>query len=259
MKNEFQRRQSGQPLVFSHRGAAATVCENTVASFEEAVRQGTDGIELDVRVTADGIPVVFHDADGTRLAGKEFRIAEIPYRQLASIFLEGEHGIPRLDTVLDQFGQRIFLDIEIKDKAAVPAVLEGIVRRHLVERVMVSSFDADVVIEVKRRLGTIRTGLIMGTRTMHPLVRLREALPLLPLMRTQAEYAVLHYRLLTPSAAFLLARAGIPTMTWAGLDEERKDPVPYFRALTYRMPAAIVTAWPERCRSFLAAIGCPGG
>jgi len=49
------------PLVVGHRGAAGEAPENTLAAFELALRQGADGIELDVHLSADGVPVVIHD------------------------------------------------------------------------------------------------------------------------------------------------------------------------------------------------------
>jgi glycerophosphoryl diester phosphodiesterase len=54
---------SGRPLVLGHRGASAVAPENTVAAFTRARELGADGVELDVRRTADGVLVVHHDAE----------------------------------------------------------------------------------------------------------------------------------------------------------------------------------------------------
>ena len=51
------------PLVVAHRGASSTHPENTVAAFDAAVASGADVVELDVRLTSDGVPVVLHDAN----------------------------------------------------------------------------------------------------------------------------------------------------------------------------------------------------
>ena len=53
----------GPPSILAHRGASADAPENTLAAFREAARQGADGIEFDVRLSADGCPVVIHDRD----------------------------------------------------------------------------------------------------------------------------------------------------------------------------------------------------
>ena len=50
------------PLKIGHRGAAGEAPENTLASFELAWRQGADGIEFDVQLSSDGVPMVIHDA-----------------------------------------------------------------------------------------------------------------------------------------------------------------------------------------------------
>ena len=48
--------------MFAHRGGSALGPENTLAAFERGIRAGADGLELDVRLSADGVPVVHHDA-----------------------------------------------------------------------------------------------------------------------------------------------------------------------------------------------------
>src|SRR2546430_17148868 len=65
-------RQSS-PAVVAHRGASATYPENTLEAFEGAVAAGADVVELDVRLTADGVPVILHDLDvGNRTEGSGF-------------------------------------------------------------------------------------------------------------------------------------------------------------------------------------------
>ena len=57
------------PSIFAHRGASAHAPENTLAAFELALAQNADGIELDVKLTADGHVVVIHDATVDRTTG----------------------------------------------------------------------------------------------------------------------------------------------------------------------------------------------
>src|SRR5512145_1308110 len=65
-------RASPVPLVIAHRGASAERPENTIAAFDEALRLGADGIELDVQRARDGVPVVYHDRS-LRKAGAGLR------------------------------------------------------------------------------------------------------------------------------------------------------------------------------------------
>ena len=66
-----------RPLVFAHRGGCALGPENTIAAFDLGVAAGADGLELDVHLSADGVPVVCHDdharADDRRGAGRSRR------------------------------------------------------------------------------------------------------------------------------------------------------------------------------------------
>lgn len=64
----------GRPLVVAHRGASALAPENTTAAFKLAQGLGADGIETDVRLTSDGVPVCFHDPDLMRLARSQARV-----------------------------------------------------------------------------------------------------------------------------------------------------------------------------------------
>jgi glycerophosphoryl diester phosphodiesterase len=98
--------------LISHRGEHdnITVLENTLDAFERAAAAGAWGIELDVRWTRDGVPVVFHDADLRRLHGLPERIDRLTRQALR----QRAPDIPSLGEVVDRFGSRLHLMIEIK-------------------------------------------------------------------------------------------------------------------------------------------------
>jgi glycerophosphoryl diester phosphodiesterase len=74
-----------RPLIVAHRGASAAAPENTLAAFRKGLEEGADGVEFDVRLTRDGVPVVFHDSTLSRVAGIDRRIADLNYKELADI------------------------------------------------------------------------------------------------------------------------------------------------------------------------------
>jgi len=74
-----------QPLIIAHRGASAEAPENTLAAFRRAVDIGSDGVEFDVRLAADGVPVVIHDATLERTAGLKRRVADLTSTELGQI------------------------------------------------------------------------------------------------------------------------------------------------------------------------------
>ena len=73
------------PLIIGHRGASAVAPENTMAAFREAIAVGADGIEFDVRLARDGVPVVIHDSTLRRTGGLNKRVADLSAEEISKI------------------------------------------------------------------------------------------------------------------------------------------------------------------------------
>jgi len=73
------------PLIIGHRGASAVAPENTMAAFREAIAVGADGIEFDVRLTRDRVPVVIHDSTLRRTGGLNQRVADLNWEELSKV------------------------------------------------------------------------------------------------------------------------------------------------------------------------------
>lgn len=144
--------------VIGHRGASGLAPENTLASFDLALEQGAEAFEFDVRLAADGVPVVCHDPTLERTtdldgaveartseelsradAGAKFTLdgREFPYRGTGI-------GIPSLRAVLDRYPRTPFL-IELKEARAVEAVRRELMAAGAVGRAVVASFVPDAV------------------------------------------------------------------------------------------------------------------
>jgi glycerophosphoryl diester phosphodiesterase len=131
-----------RPLVLGHRGANRRAPENTIAAFEAARAIGADGVELDVRCTADGALVVHHDphVDGYGL------LVAAPFAQLRGAV----PSVPTLDEALDALSGLV-VNIEVKclpwepdadpDGNVMRMVATTVQDRGLTEQVVVSSFD----------------------------------------------------------------------------------------------------------------------
>jgi len=147
----------GNWFVWGHRGASAVAPENTLAAFRVAAVAGADGVELDVQLSGDGVPVVLHDrtvdrtSDGRGAVG-ELSLAEIRELDAGSWFGAAFAGekIPTLAEVLSWGGGRLRFNVEIKDSAAGQAVLE-LARRYVRTSMVVSSFDHALLEELRRR------------------------------------------------------------------------------------------------------------
>ena len=144
---------TGRTLIFGHRGAMADAPQNTLASFQLAIDQGADGVELDVQLSQDGHIVVVHDfsveatTDGR---GEVSALALADLKQLdAGLWFAAEFAgecIPTLDEVFAAFANQLYFNVELKSRfdedSALEAVVADCIRRHgLAGQTIVSSFD----------------------------------------------------------------------------------------------------------------------
>ena len=109
------------PWRIAHRGAQDQAPENTRSAFERALACGVDGIELDVQMSADGMPVIFHDPSLYRIARRRKSVAELSYAELSQLDWGGWFGpsfkgepLMTLAQTLSLLAQRTRLLIEIK-------------------------------------------------------------------------------------------------------------------------------------------------
>jgi glycerophosphoryl diester phosphodiesterase len=130
-------------VVYGHRGAAAEYPENTLPGFRRALELGIEGIELDVHLSKDGVPVVIHDETVDRTTNGNGAVADLTVAELRALDAgDGEH-VPTLAEVLDLVGDELVVDIEVKANAAGEAVLDEVRGRDT--RWLISSFDWDVL------------------------------------------------------------------------------------------------------------------
>jgi len=134
-----------------HRGSSASAPENTLASFRRARDAGVDYLELDVRVTRDGVPVVFHDdsvdrtTDGTG-AIEELSAAEVAGLDAGAWFGSAFAGerVPTLEAVLGfvEGEPRLGATVEAKGEATGQVIARAIAASPARDRISVCSFDA---------------------------------------------------------------------------------------------------------------------
>ena len=148
-----------RPLVFAHRGGAALAPENTIVAFDRGLALGADGLELDVHLSRDGVPVVHHDATLERttnlrghvaaLTADELRRADAGYHFQnggAPSFRGRGHGIPRLDEVLERYPDtRIIIEMKDNRAALATAVLDVVRAARAFDRVCLGSFRLHVL------------------------------------------------------------------------------------------------------------------
>lgn len=141
-----------RPIVIAHRGGAGEAPENTMEAFERAIRLGYPGVECDVRMSKDGVPLVVHDERVADPGGNLRPIHTVPASDLA--------WLPRLDAVLALPWGGMTLMVEVKptmtDEALGAAAARAIVEHGLSSQAILASFSADVLISAGQTAPSLR-------------------------------------------------------------------------------------------------------
>lgn len=109
----FPTRLDRRPLCIAHRGASEHAVENTLAAFRVAAELGADMWEIDVQLTADGQPVVSHDAALSRIFGREGEIAQLTLAEIRELAPD----LPTLDEVIAlarELDQALYVEIKAR-------------------------------------------------------------------------------------------------------------------------------------------------
>jgi len=186
------------PLLLGHRGARASagIPENSLESFDLALKQGCDGFEFDVRLSACGRALVCHDPKVGGVSLSRARCDELP-------------PLPECQTVLERYRQRGFLDIELKVRKLEAKVL-SVIGEYPPERgYVVSSFLQDVILELRARSAAAPVGLIC--QRVNQLVRW----PTLPV-----DYVISHQSLLDRKLVQEVHDAGKKLFVWTVNDSK---------------------------------------
>ena len=145
------------PIAFAHRGGASDVPENTMPAFQYAVDAGYRYVETDVQVTAYGVLVAFHDNDLSRTCGRNARISDLPWSEVATARVDGTAPIPLLEDIFGAWPE-LRVNIDCKSNAAVDALVSVLQRSAALDRVCIGAFN-------DRRLTRLRAALGDGACT----------------------------------------------------------------------------------------------
>ncbi len=161
-----------QPIVFAHRGASAHAPENTLAAFELALAQNADGIELDVKLSADGQVVVIHDPTVDRTTGTHGKVKDLALAELRALnagnFFSAAFStekIPTLEEVFETCGKRTLINVELTNYNTprdhlVESVCMLVKKFSLQKHVMFSSFYASNLSKARSYLPEVPCGLL---------------------------------------------------------------------------------------------------
>jgi len=159
-------------LVIAHRGASAYEPENSLAAFRLAHSQGADGVELDVHVSADGVPVVHHDP----VVG-----GQAIFRQTAAVLrqhrLANGEVLPTLAEVLAALGHDSQVYVELKElapqhDAQLLAVLD---RGPILANYHIHGFDHRIIQRLRAQRPDLPAGILAVARPVRPFIAMEDA------------------------------------------------------------------------------------
>lgn len=190
-----------EPLIIGHRGASAVAPENTITAFRSAILASADGIEFDVRLSSDGIPVVIHDDTLSRTHRVRRRVADLTGQEL------DELGVPSLRDLFELMAPNdLILYLEVKGSSAELAerCCELVREFSFADRVIVESFDLKVIDKIR----TLKTAALFEPRIYTDQRLIERAL------EVGASVLALHYRLAKPALVEKAKLAGLRVVVW---------------------------------------------
>ena len=203
------------PLIIGHRGASAVAPENTLAAFKAAIALGADGIEFDVHLTRDGVPVVIHDETLYRTGGVRKRVADMTFTELNKIDVgswfnnQFEHErVPSLAQLFELFeSTRLLLYLEMKGKQIQLAeqCCRLIEQYRVKDRVVFECFQHSTLQSVKNINSTFRTAALFQPPSSSILKRA---------LAIGASEIALHHRLTNKSVVQKARLANLKVVTW---------------------------------------------
>ncbi len=173
------------PLIIAHRGASAIAPENTLAAFQKAIEDGAEGIEFDVQLAKDGVPIVFHDFRLERIGRKKGRVADFTSLELQNLDVGSwfnlknpnksdrkfsEEVVPTLAQLLDflnNYKGLIYIELkcnETETSALAEAVCEIIRNSNLLHLIIVKSFNLDAIFQIKKLLPEVHTAALFAPK-----------------------------------------------------------------------------------------------
>lgn len=221
------------PLIIGHRGASAQKPENTIPAFDLALELEADGIEFDVRLASDGVPVVIHDPDLKRTGRQTGLVRKSSSAELEKIdagtwfnlkhptLADPENAnarIPRLTYVFERFRKsEALLYVELKCAteeidAIAESVAELVDRFSLRERVIVESFELASVRRIKQLDGGIKTAALFEPQFSFDLLSTQRIIALA--VEAMADQIALHHSMVTGPRVRKASDAGLETVVW---------------------------------------------
>ena len=218
-------------IVIGHRGASGEYTENTLQSFNAAIAQKADMLELDIQQTLDKKIVVYHDShfkDGVN-------VSDVIYTDFKSRTQRLNVEALLLEDVLSGLDAKIKINIEVKRLTIVDLLIEAI-GDYPIEKLLFSSFDHKVIAAIKEKYPQVATGTLMVSCVLNPL----------PLIESlQSDVLCQHYGFVNKEFVDMVHKAGKKIYVWV---VNYEPDMLHFKVLGVD---GIFTDYPERAKKVL--------
>ncbi len=210
--------------IVGHRGARDEAPENTIGGFRYALERGIRHFELDLRLSADGVPMVIHDATTARTCSVSLRVDQSTAGQLEGLNAAATHPswtafepIPTLASLLPLLQQCQSVQLEIKSDrperlSALFKALRQLLNSHHTRRFTLTSFDKKALALARGLMPTFRRGLVCERRFADNIGHA---------LRLDCALLVYHYRLLSSERIQKSKKAGLEVSTYTVNDSNR--------------------------------------
>ena len=214
-------------LIIGHRGASAVAPENTMAAFREAIAVGADGIEFDVRLTRDGVPVVIHDSTLRRTGSLPQRVADLTWNEISKVDVGSWFGesfanetvpsLAELFTLFQTNNSTLYLEMKCdspsEQRPLAKACVRAIEEHSLKERVVVECFQLPALKILKEIDPDIKTVALFEPSITNPSV-LSDQRIIKQATDVGAAALALHHRLARESLVQKAKAAGLHVAVW---------------------------------------------
>ncbi|MCF7809891.1 glycerophosphodiester phosphodiesterase [bacterium] len=195
----------------AHRGGMFYRPQNSMAAFEYTLTHGIDWIECDVRLSSDGIPVLFHDERVQAPGRGNCEIRETTAEELRTVDIGGGQTLPAVSDLLDKFGNKLNYDFDIKVLDGVDKVIELVREYGIQENCMISSFYAEALQRSREIAPEITRGYLIDRLTGR-LVNGKAAVRAAKLLK--CKYFLPHFKLLSQDWAEAALAGGLRIIPW---------------------------------------------
>lgn len=215
------------PRVLAHRGLHTDASENTLGAFRKALDAGATYLELDVHGSRDGVAVVSHDPDLSRVAGRDSTVSAMTMDELRAIDLGHGEGFASLQDVLTAFPAARF-NIDIKSASAVSPAAYAILLAGASDRVLIASFSERRRAAVARRLPGVATSA-SSPRVALAVLAAKAGVPMVVASALRGMHAiqiparVRGMAVATPRVISAMHRAGVEVHIWTVNDRAEME------------------------------------